>query len=126
MVTHITYLDKISSTNDYVVEIVKNGFSNQGIVLCDKQFKGRGRRGKVWQSLEGNIFCSIYATFLIVCSIPKNPGTISRKPGESRSRDCKFRPYIANPNLHLRITQKPPPPSEWSLAYRSKSGEGDF
>jgi len=60
MVTQITYLDKVSSTNDYVVEIIKKGFSKQGIVLCDKQFKGKGRRGKVWQSLEGNIFCSIY------------------------------------------------------------------
>ena len=56
----ISYLDKVKSTNDYSINLIKKNISTKGIVVSDIQTNGRGRYGNNWISNAGNIFCSIY------------------------------------------------------------------
>ena len=50
---------KISSTNDKAMELIKKGFKS-GIIITDNQTKGRGRYGRNWISLKGNLFMSVF------------------------------------------------------------------
>ena len=56
----ISYLNKVESTNDYSINLIKKNISIRGIVFSDIQTNGRGRRGNYWISNKGNVFCSIY------------------------------------------------------------------
>ncbi len=53
-------MDKVKSTNDYSINLIKKNISVSGIVFSDVQTNGRGRYGNKWISNRGNIFCSIY------------------------------------------------------------------
>ena len=53
-------MDKVKSTNDYSINLIKKNISTEGIVISDIQTKGRGTYGNKWISNVGNIFCSIY------------------------------------------------------------------
>ena len=53
-------MDKVKSTNDYSINLIKKNISTKGIVVSDIQTNGRGRYGNNWISKKGNIFCSIY------------------------------------------------------------------
>ena len=53
-------MDKVKSTNDYSMSLIKKNISTKGIVVTDIQTNGRGRYGNNWISNKGNIFCSIY------------------------------------------------------------------
>ena len=59
-IINISYLDKIKSTNDFCFQLLKKDISQRGIVISDYQSKGRGRYGKKWISIKGNVFCSVY------------------------------------------------------------------
>ena len=50
----------VNSTNDLAIKIIKNTNNKFGIVIADKQKKGRGRYGKKWTSSRGNLFVSIF------------------------------------------------------------------
>jgi len=50
----------VNSTNDAAIKIIKNSKNKFGIVVADKQIKGRGQHGKKWISLKGNLFVSIF------------------------------------------------------------------
>ena len=50
----------VNSTNDIAIRLIKNTNNKFGIVIADKQKKGRGQRGKKWISNEGNLFVSIF------------------------------------------------------------------
>jgi BirA family transcriptional regulator, biotin operon repressor / biotin---[acetyl-CoA-carboxylase] ligase len=50
----------INSTNDLAIKIIKNTNNKSGIVIAEKQKKGRGQYGKKWTSLKGNLFVSIF------------------------------------------------------------------
>ena len=56
----ISYLNKVESTNDYSINLIKKNISIRGIVVSDVQINGRGRHGNYWISNKGNVFCSIY------------------------------------------------------------------
>ena len=56
----ISFLNKVESTNDYSINLIKKNISIRGIVFSDIQTNGRGRRGNYWISNKGNVFCSIY------------------------------------------------------------------
>ena len=49
----------VNSTNDVAIKLIKNG-KNTGIIVSDKQRKGRGRNGNKWISLKGNLFVSLF------------------------------------------------------------------
>ena len=50
----------INSTNDLAIQIIKNTSNKSGIVIAEKQKKGRGQYGKKWTSIKGNLFASIF------------------------------------------------------------------
>jgi len=50
----------INSTNDLAIQIIKNTNNKSGIVIAEKQKKGRGQYGKKWISFKGNLFVSIF------------------------------------------------------------------
>jgi BirA family biotin operon repressor/biotin-[acetyl-CoA-carboxylase] ligase len=50
----------INSTNDQAFRIIKNTNNKSGIVIAEKQIRGRGQYGKKWTSFKGNLFVSIF------------------------------------------------------------------
>ena len=53
----------INSTNDLAIRIIKNSNNKSGIIVAEKQKKGRGQYGNQWISFKGNLFVSIFFTF---------------------------------------------------------------
>jgi len=49
-----------NSTNDKAFQIIKNTNNKSGIVIAEKQKRGRGQYGKKWTSFKGNLFVSIF------------------------------------------------------------------
>ena len=50
----------VNSTNDLAIQIIKNTNNKSGIVIAEKQKRGRGQYSKKWTSFKGNIFVSIF------------------------------------------------------------------
>ena len=50
----------IKSTNDKAIEFIKSGKITPSIILAKKQTLGKGRYGKRWTSLKGNIFLTFF------------------------------------------------------------------
>ena len=50
----------VNSTNDLAIKIIRNTNNKSGIVIAEKQKKGRGQYGKKWNSFKGNLFVSIF------------------------------------------------------------------
>ena len=50
----------VNSTNDLAIQIIKKTNNKSGIVIAEKQKKGRGQYGKKWTSFKGNLFVSIF------------------------------------------------------------------
>ena len=50
---------KVSSTNDIAIQKIRQGY-NAGIIISDRQTRGRGQHGKKWISNKGNLFFSIF------------------------------------------------------------------
>ena len=50
----------VNSTNDLAIQIIKNSNNKSGIIIAEKQKKGRGQYGKKWTSSKGNLFVSIF------------------------------------------------------------------
>lgn len=52
-------LDECSSTNDLAKELAEAGYSHGTWVSAKTQNFGRGRSGRKWESIEGNLFLSL-------------------------------------------------------------------
>ena len=50
----------IKSTNDSAIRIIKSTNVKFGIIIAEKQTRGRGQYGKRWTSYKGNLFVSIF------------------------------------------------------------------
>jgi BirA family biotin operon repressor/biotin-[acetyl-CoA-carboxylase] ligase len=50
----------VNSTNDIAINLIKKKNIRAGLVLAEKQKKGRGQRKKKWISYKGNLFVSIF------------------------------------------------------------------
>ena len=50
----------VNSTNDIALNLIRKKNIKAGIVIAEKQKKGRGQRGKKWVSYKGNLFVSIF------------------------------------------------------------------
>ena len=50
----------VNSTNDLAIQIIKNTNNKSGIIIAEKQKRGRGQYGKKWTSFKGNLFVSIF------------------------------------------------------------------
>ena len=52
--------NKVKSTNNTAIRIIKNYNYNFGMILSNSQIKGRGQYGKKWISYKGNLFVSFF------------------------------------------------------------------
>ena len=52
-------MDEVTSTNDEVLKLTQNIIGEKVIISARNQTNGRGRRGRDWISLEGNLFFSL-------------------------------------------------------------------
>jgi len=50
----------VNSTNDLAIQIIKNTNNKSGIIIAERQKRGRGQYGKKWTSFKGNLFVSIF------------------------------------------------------------------
>ena len=50
----------VNSTNNIAINLIKKKNIKAGLVIAEKQKKGRGQRGKKWISYKGNLFVSIF------------------------------------------------------------------
>ncbi len=52
--------NKVKSTNEEAIKIIRSKKNKQGIVISKLQTKGKGTMGKQWISIKGNFFVSIF------------------------------------------------------------------
>ena len=50
----------VNSTNDIAINLIKKNNFKAGLVVTEKQKKGKGQRGKRWFSYKGNLFVSVF------------------------------------------------------------------
>lgn len=55
----ITQLDEVDSTNERVKALMAAGEAEGAVVMARRQVGGYGRRGHVWKSPEGGLYCSV-------------------------------------------------------------------
>ena len=55
--------NKVKSTNDSAIRIIKNSNIDYGMIIANEQKNGRGQYGKKWISYKGNIFVSFFYKF---------------------------------------------------------------
>ena len=59
----IIRFDEVNSTNDVAAEYASKAVGQKSVIVARRQTAGRGRRGRSWQSLDGNLFFSILLEF---------------------------------------------------------------
>ena len=73
----------VNSTNDSAIHIIKKTNNKSGIIIADKQKKGRGQYGKKWISHRGNLFISFFYEIknikLSLSSLTKNNCLLVKK-----------------------------------------------
>ena len=52
--------NKVKSTNNTAIRIIKNYNYDYGMILSDLQINGKGQYGKKWISYKGNLFVSFF------------------------------------------------------------------
>ena len=55
----LTMLDQVGSTNDEALSLGRAGAAHGTAIAARRQSAGRGRRGHVWESPEGNLYLSV-------------------------------------------------------------------
>ena len=50
----------VNSTNDIAINLIKKKNFKAGLVVTEKQKKGKGQRGKRWISYKGNLFVTVF------------------------------------------------------------------
>jgi len=53
---------EVKSTNSTAIKIINNSKFDYGMIISEKQNKGRGQYGKKWISYSGNLFVSLFFT----------------------------------------------------------------
>ena len=54
---------KVKSTNDVAMNLIKRNILEPTLITTEKQTNGRGRIGKKWISLKGNLFITLFFEF---------------------------------------------------------------
>ena len=52
--------NKVKSTNNTAIELIKKLNCNFGMVISENQNKGKGQYGRKWISYKGNLFVSFF------------------------------------------------------------------
>ena len=58
--------NKVKSTNDTAIRIIKSSSFDYGMIISETQINGRGQYGKKWISYKGNLFVSFFYRFEIL------------------------------------------------------------
>tara|TARA_B100000579_G_C22806584_1_gene842844 strand:+ start:583 stop:1098 length:516 start_codon:yes stop_codon:yes gene_type:complete len=90
------FLKSTNSTNDEAIKKIKQG-DKKGIIIAEKQKKGRGRYGNKWISIKGNLFISIFFNI----DKKKSLNKITKK-------NCVLLKKIFNNFINEKIQIKPP------------------
>lgn len=56
---YLLELQSCGSTNDEAKQLARQGAADGTMIFAQRQTGGRGRRGRAWCSLEGNLACSL-------------------------------------------------------------------
>lgn len=60
---NILHYETLESTNTFAKELIRNPPNghqlDNTVILCDHQSRGRGRHGRAWASLPGNLFMTL-------------------------------------------------------------------
>src|SRR5262249_14501963 len=70
----VRWLEGTASTNDDARRAAEAGEAEGLVIAAKRQTAGRGRQGRVWESPEGNLYCSV---LLCPKSIPRDAGLYS-------------------------------------------------
>ena len=54
---------RVKSTNDVAMKLIKRNILEPTLITTEKQTSGRGRIGKKWISLKGNLFITLFFKF---------------------------------------------------------------
>ena len=81
------YFKSINSTNDKAIKIIKKTKIKFGIIIAETQKKGRGRYGKKWISIKGNLFMTI---FFCLNKIDKSLSELTKINCELMIKNKKF------------------------------------
>ena len=54
---------RVKSTNDVAMKLIKRNILEPTLITTEKQTNGRGRIGKKWISLKGNLFVTLFFEF---------------------------------------------------------------
>jgi BirA family transcriptional regulator, biotin operon repressor / biotin---[acetyl-CoA-carboxylase] ligase len=55
----VHFYERLGSTNDEAKRLAREGAGAGTIVFAREQTSGRGRRGRIWVSPRGNLYCSV-------------------------------------------------------------------
>ena len=55
--------NKVESTNNSAIRVIKNTNTDYGMIIANKQKNGRGQYGKKWISFNGNLFVTFFYKF---------------------------------------------------------------
>ncbi|MBP5215339.1 MAG: biotin--[acetyl-CoA-carboxylase] ligase [Alphaproteobacteria bacterium] len=61
----IVCFEEVGSTNDVAQQYSSQGVAGKTVIRALSQTAGRGRRGRSWQSLQGNLFFSLLLEFAV-------------------------------------------------------------
>lgn len=90
---------EIDSTNKMAHSFALQGFKEGTVIIADRQIRGRGRRGNIWHSPEGGLYCSIILRPNVT---PKETTIFEKIAGisvwETIARLVPQRPRIKAPN----------------------------
>ena len=96
----------VNSTNDIAIRLIKKTNNKFGIIVADKQKKGRGQHGNKWISYKGNLFVSIFFSLdKINMSLKQLTRANCFLIKKALSQFCKKKIYIKPPN-DLLINKK--------------------
>ena len=97
--------NKVKSTNDTAIRLIKSGIE-RGIVLAETQIKGKGQRGNKWISNKGNLFISIFFKVNSKLSLKKITSTNLLILKKIISSQIRGKIYIKLPNDILIYKKK--------------------
>ena len=52
--------NKVKSTNNTAIKIIKTSNNDYGMIVSENQSNGKGQYGKKWISYKGNLFVSFF------------------------------------------------------------------
>jgi BirA family biotin operon repressor/biotin-[acetyl-CoA-carboxylase] ligase len=118
----------VNSTNDRAIRIIKKTNIKSGIVIAEKQNKGRGQYGRRWSSYKGNLFVSIFFSMdMINISLKKLTKINCFLVKRLLSSFYKGKIIIREPNdLAIKIIRNTNNKSGIIIAEKQKKGRGQY